>query len=141
MAGAPDPVEWSNLAETSSAVSDLVRRLHDRVKAVCGGIWTGSLRSPEEQKMHIHCLELSAATLAVQAFAKDRSGISILLQLDNQTVVAYINHLGGTVSLQLVQLVKTLWLWALQRNIVLSAQHILGVTRPIKWQMQSRGRR
>ena len=99
--------------------------------AVCGGIWTGGPWSPEEQKMHINCLELSAATLAVQAFAKDWSGISILLQLDNQSAVAYINHLGGTVSLQLVQLAKILWLWALQRDIVLSAQHIPGVTNQV----------
>ena len=64
--------------------------------------------------MHINCLELSAATLAVQAFIKDLSGIEILLQLDNQTAVAYINHLGGTVYVQLVKLAETLWLWALQ---------------------------
>ena len=75
--------------------------------------------------MHINCLELIAAMLALQVFAKDRSGVSILLQLDNQTAVAHINHLGGTISLQLVQLV---WIWALQQDIVLSAQHIPGVT-------------
>ena len=71
VAGAPEPVEWLKLAETSSAVGDSVRRLHDRVGAVCGGIRTGGPCSPEEQKMHINCWELSAATLAVQAFAKD----------------------------------------------------------------------
>ena len=67
----------------------------------------------------------------MQAFAKDRSGILILLQLDNQTAVAYINHLGGTVSLQLVQLAKTLWLWALLQDITLMAQHIPGVTNQV----------
>ena len=81
--------------------------------------------------MHINCLELTAAMLAVQVVAKDRSGVSILLQLDNQTAVAYINHLGGTVSLQLVQLAKALWLWALQQEIMLSAQHIPGVTNQV----------
>ena len=96
--------------------------------AVCKGFQTGGPWSQAEQMLHINCLELTAATLAVQAFAKDRSGISILLQLDNHTAVAYINHLGGTVSLQLVQLSKTLWLWALQRDIILSAQHIPGMT-------------
>ena len=94
--------------------------------AVCEGVRTGGPWSPEEQRFHINCLELTAAILAVRAFAKDRSGISILLQLDNQTAVAYVNHLGGTVSLQLVKLAKTLWLWALQRDIMLSAQHIPG---------------
>ena len=36
---APDPVEWSNLAETSSADGDSVRCLPDRV----GGLLQGSL--------------------------------------------------------------------------------------------------
>ena len=100
--------------------------------AVCQGTRTGGPRSQAERMLHINCLELTAATLAVQAFAKDRLGISILLQLDNQTAVAYINHLGGTVSLQLVQLAKTLWLWALQRDVTLLAQHIpRGVTNQV----------
>ena len=131
VAGAPDSLEWSNLAETSSAVGDSVRCLPDRVGAVCRGVRTGGPWSPEEQKMHINCLELTAAMLAVQAFAKNRSGVSILLQLDNQTAVASINHLGGTVSLQLVKLAKALWLWALQQDIMLSAQHIPGVTNQV----------
>ena len=98
---------------------------------MCEGVWTGGPWSPEEQRMHINCLELTAAILAVQAFAKDRSGMSILLQLDNQTAVAYVNHLGGTVSLQLVKLAKILWLWALRRGIMLSAQHIPGVSNQV----------
>ena len=99
--------------------------------AVCEGTRIGDPWSQAERMLHINCLELTAATLAVQAFAKDRSGISILLQLDNQTAVAYINHPGGTVSLQLVQLAKTLWLWALQWDITLLAQHIPGVTNQV----------
>ena len=81
---------------------------------MCEGVCTGGPWSTEEQMMHIDCLELKAAILAAQAFAKDLSGISILLQLENQTDVAYVNHLGSTVSLQLVKLGKTLWVWALQ---------------------------
>ena len=99
--------------------------------AVCEGTWTGGLWSQAKRMLHINCLELTAATLVVQAFAKDCSGISILLQLDNQTAVAYINHLGGTVSLQFVRLAKTLWLWVLQRDITLLVQHILGVTNQV----------
>ena len=98
---------------------------------MCEGTRTGGPWSQAERMLHINCLELTAATLVVQAFAKDSSGISILLQLDKQTAAAYINHLGGTVSLQLVQLAKTLWLWALQRDITLLAQHIPGVTNQV----------
>ena len=94
--------------------------------AVCNGVRTGGPWSQSEQQLHINCLELLAATLAVKSFLKDREGSSVLLQLDNQTAVAYINNMGGTVSPQLTDLAKALWLWALSRDIVLSAEHILG---------------
>jgi len=80
--------------------------------AVCSGTRTGGPWSKEEQEMHINCLELLAATLAVQSFLKDQEGVSILLQLNNQTAAAYINNLGGTVSPRLTNLAKDLWMWA-----------------------------
>jgi len=43
-------------------------------------------------------LELLAATLAVRSFAKEKSGIKILLKLDNTIAVAYINRMGRTTS-------------------------------------------
>ena len=64
-------------------------------EAVCGKTRTGGPWSPSEQELHINCLELKAATLALQSLVKDRTGISVLLQLDSQTAVSYINHLGG----------------------------------------------
>ena len=48
--------------------------------------------------MHINCLELLAATLATKTFLKDQVGVSVLLQLDNQTAVAYINNMGDSLS-------------------------------------------
>ena len=99
--------------------------------AVCGKTHTGGPWSPSEQELHINCLELKAATLALQSLVKDRMGISVLLQLDSQTAVLYINHLGGTVSPQLTDLAKNLWLWSLCRDLVLTAQHIPGVDNQI----------
>ena len=52
--------------------------------------------------MHTNCLELKAATLAVQTFLKDHRGVSVLLELDNQTAVAYNTYTieeGYSVSL------------------------------------------
>jgi len=72
--------------------------------------------------MHINCLELLAATLAV------KTGMMVLLQLNNQTIVAYINDMGGTVSPQLTDLAKALWMWALAKDIILTAEYIPGVT-------------
>ena len=77
--------------------------------------------------MHINCLELLATDLAVRTFLKEHQEVSVLLQLDNSTAVAYINNLGGTVSPSLSSLAKMLWLWALERDILLTAQRIPGV--------------
>ena len=74
--------------------------------------------------MHINCLELLAATLAAKTFLKHKTRVSVLL---NTTAVAYINNLGGTVSKELVDLAKSLWMWCLERNIHITAQHQPGV--------------
>ena len=54
-----------------------------------------------------------------------------ILQLDNSTAAAYINNLGGTVSPALTALAKSIWLWALERDLMITAQHIPGVTNMI----------
>ena len=68
--------------------------------ATCNGIRTRGPWSPQEQTLHINCLELLAATLAVQTFAKEKSGITILLKIDNTFAVAYINRMGGLYQLR-----------------------------------------
>ncbi len=79
----------------------------------------------EEQNLHINCVELLAATLALKTFTKGQTGLSVLLKMDN-TAVAYVNNQGGTVSRELVRLSKELWTWCLQRNITIKAQHLPG---------------
>jgi len=64
----------------------------------------------------------------VQSFLKDQEGVSELLQLDNQTAGSHVNNLGGTVSPQLTIMAKDLWMWPLSRDIVLTAEHIPGIT-------------
>ena len=95
--------------------------------ARCGTQTTRGAWSQRETALHINCLELLAATLAVQSFAKGQSRLNILLRIDNTTAVAYINHLGGTVSRELVNLTKNLWMWCLERNIHITAQHLPGI--------------
>ena len=94
--------------------------------ASCQGTQTGGPWSQQEQELHINCLELLAATLAVKTFLKDQENKSVLLLLDNQTAVAYTNNLGGTVSTQATKLARELWMWCLQRDILLTAQHLPG---------------
>jgi len=60
----------------------------------------GGPSSQEEQELYINCLESLAATFAVP--------VSVLLHLNNQTAVAYVNNLQGTVSPQLTRLAKDL---------------------------------
>ena len=86
-----------------------------------GGPW-----STQESARHINCLELMAATLALKTFAKNKTELSVLLRIDNTTAVVYINHQGGTVSEELVLLTCDLWMWCLERNIHIHAEHLPG---------------
>ena len=86
-----------------------------------GGLWTDA-----ETNLHIICLELLAAWYAVQAFTLMKRDLHILLWIDNQSAVAYINHKGGNHSTQLAQLAIQFWSWAVQKGITLEARHIAG---------------
>ena len=58
---------------------------------------------------------------------KDKCKISILLRIDNTTTVAYIIIWGYSCSLQrVVNLTKDLWMWCLEKNIHITAQHLPG---------------
>ena len=98
-----------------------------RWEASCSGIQTEGPWS-EQKSLHINCLEIQAAFLTVQTFLRDQSEVLVLLQVDNTTAVAYINSLGGIVSPQLTSLARSLWMWALQRDIMLTAHHIPGIS-------------
>ena len=75
---------------------------------VCSGVCTGGPWSPHERTMHINCLELLAAHLAVKCFAKDKTNLTIHLKMDSMSALTYINKLGGTISPQLNCLAKKL---------------------------------
>ena len=61
-----------------------------------------------------------------------------MLKIDNTTAVAYINNHGGTVSRELVSLTRDLWMWCLERNIHIQAQHLPGVlNRTADWESRS----
>ena len=65
---------------------------------------------------------------AAKTFLKDVSGVSVLLLLDNAAAVTCINNMGGAVSSQLTDQAKELWMWALNLDIILTAQHSPGVS-------------
>ena len=94
--------------------------------ATCQEIHTGGPWGAQERVEHINLLELKAAFLALQTFASHRSGLHILLLIDNITAIAYINHKGGTQSRTLSDQAIELWEWCLVRNKTVHAEHIPG---------------
>ena len=95
--------------------------------AVCNGVRFGGLWSQAERLHHINCLELLAGAFALKSFTKNQILLHVRLRMDNTTAIAYINKLGGTHSLVLSNLVARLWSWALNRGMILSAEHLPGI--------------
>ena len=95
--------------------------------ARCGNLQTGGPWSPKKAAMHINCLELLAATLAIQTFAKRQDNVLIHLKVDSTSALTYINKMGGTVSPDLNWLTKELWSWCLTKNVALRASHLPGI--------------
>jgi len=91
---------------------------HDRAG---GGEW-----SPEEAGMHINCLELTAALLALKSLCR-RQGCHVRLMIDNMTAVAYIREMGGSHSHQCNAIAREIWNWAIENNNWLSVCHLPGV--------------
>lgn len=93
-------------------------RRDNRLRCIPGRVGSSPSR-PEHRRlvvdrgsrMHINCLELLTATLATQTFLKNKISLSVLLRIDNTSAVAYINNLGGTVSRDLLNLAKNLWMF------------------------------
>ena len=61
---------------------------------ICRGVQTGGPWSIQEQSWHINCLELWAALLAIQYYARYIKSITILLLMDNTTPISYVNNMG-----------------------------------------------
>ena len=95
-----------------------------------GGLWsaikTGGLWSASDQKNHINWLEIQGAFLASQSFAAEKQGIHVLLMMDSQVAISYINKMEGTYSQKLSNLALELWSWCVQRSITVHAEHVPG---------------
>ena len=95
-------------------------------RAVCESQRTNGRWSDSERAQHINVLELKAAFLALKSFLKNQSHKVVCLRMDNTTAVAHVNNKGGTHSPCLLALTLELWQWCLERNIMISAQHVPG---------------
>ena len=72
-----------------------------------------------------HVLELKASELILLSLYKQRSNIHIQVFMDNTTNVAYINKYGGRIK-TLDNLARTIWTWAIDKNIFIAANRISG---------------
>ncbi len=73
-------------------------------------------------------MQIDLVNPQVTTFLKDHSNVSVKLRLDNTTAAAYINNQGGTRLPSLVPLTLDLWKWYLQRNILISAEYLPGIS-------------
>ena len=71
--------------------------------------------------------ELMAVFLTLKYFLPHLGGQHMLVKSDNSTVVAYVNHQGGTCSPRLHKLVRKIILWSVSRLGSLRATHVAGV--------------
>ena len=94
--------------------------------AVHQSLQTNGRWSQKESLQHINYLELKASFLALKTFLKGKSRVTVSLQLDNTTAIAYINNKGGTRSPQLMTLALEMWDWCQTRDIFVIASHIPG---------------
>ena len=85
------------------------------------GYWSVS-----ESKVHINVLELKAVIFMFQCFFRQTADCSVLVRSDNTSVVAYINHQGGSCSARLCDLALELWHFCIVRNIVVKAVYLPG---------------
>ena len=68
-----------------------------------GGRWTLS-----ESENTINYLELLAIFYTLKAFCSEKVAIHVTIQSDNTSAVAYINNMGGVVSIKMDRLARQL---------------------------------
>ena len=81
---------------------------------------------PDEAMEHINILELKAVLFGLKSYFNNSRSSHIRIKSDNTTTVAYINNYGGVKSLKCHEVAKSIWLWAIEKKIHLSAEHLPG---------------
>ena len=79
-----------------------------------------------QHNKHSNLLEMKATIQALKFFGPRLQNKQILIATDNTTVLAYINHQGGTKSSSLMEETTSLFEVARKHQIILRARHIPG---------------
>ena len=85
-----------------------------------GGQWT-----EEEKTDHINVLELKACLFALKSFCAKRSNEHIRLVTDNSCAMYCIRRQGSS-KVRLNDVAREIWLFAMERNLMLSSAHLAG---------------
>ena len=108
--GTKAPVQRSNINAT----------LHTDASGVgwgaeCNGISTGGNWSAEEKLFvdNNNYLELNALLFGLKSFRNVLCDKHVKVFCDNSTTVAYINHMGGTKSIDCNYMARQIWTFAL----------------------------
>lgn len=91
--------------------------------AACNNEVTYGAWSEAESKAHINYLELLAAFFALQCFASSKQDCEILLRIDDTTVIAYINRMGGIQHPKLSSIARKIWQWCENRKLWITASY------------------
>lgn len=89
----------------------------------CEGKSIAGKWSDNEKMMHINELELLAVVYALNAFVT-KPGLSILLRVDNNTALAYINKFGGCRSTNCHKIAKRIWQFCESKRCWITAGYI-----------------
>ncbi|XP_018367894.1 PREDICTED: uncharacterized protein LOC108764250 [Trachymyrmex cornetzi] len=85
----------------------------------------------DDKGLHINALELKAAFYALRCFTDGLLNVSILLRIDNTTVIAYINKFGSVQHPHLTDIARNIWKWCEERDIHLFASYIASIDNTI----------
>lgn len=89
------------------------------------GVDTGGRWIEQESCLHINILETKAVYFALLSLCKDLHDTHLCIRSDNSSTVSYINNQGGSI-MSLFKIAKLIWLWCEERNIYVTAVHIVG---------------
>ena len=113
--GKPDRVIESDSSGTGFGARDVTHNQD------FSGVW-----DENEKLLHINYLELKAAFMALKGLCSGARNEHIKLYLDNTTAIKYLSKMGGRKA-ELNLLTRKIWLWCIERNLILSVYHIPGI--------------
>ena len=92
-----------------------------------GGLFSVEDKYNDQDETHINILEAKAVLFGLQALGHDLQDIHVKVLSDNTATVGALNKMGSSKSWDLDHIITTVWQWAIDRDIWITASHIPGV--------------